>query len=277
MHPLLEQNQSSVLGRARNRVFASITGSLEQMPSDREVIAHIMQRWKANSIDGLLHFHLLFLNQADPVEFPASLRAELVQDILARLNRAEVFHRIYAEGPLHGVPATLHCGCLVLGHQRPNGEPGYNAYVFDEEHFLHGYSYVSVVPASAEEAGRIDLLTSAGWEYVDSKAADKSAAVIVALSTLHNHMSTIDPKLVHLATLRAHKRTEPPRDPELLRLLEEVYDRRSRVTSGTVPLEAIKPFSLEFCSVCRVWSTTLASPTAIVQTCSSIGEGIRSL
>src|SRR6266567_3982717 len=103
MQALLEQNQLTVLGRARNRIFSSITGGLDEMPSERELMRYLMHRWKENAHDARFHFHLLFSNRINRVEFPGRFPAKAFKEMLAKLDRPEMFDRIYAEGRLHGV------------------------------------------------------------------------------------------------------------------------------------------------------------------------------
>ena len=226
MHPLLEQNQLTVLGRTKNRIFSSITGGLDEMPSDRELMRYIMQRWKENSDDARVQFHLLFLRGINRVAFPARFSAKAFRTILAELNRSEVFYRIYSEGRLHGVPENPQYGCLVLGHERPNGEPGYYGVVFDDAHFLEGYSYVSIVPDGIEGNGRVEILTPEGWQNINADDATNFPSVRIALTSLKDHLDRIDPRTVARRTIKVDPALDPPRDEELMRRLLATHKRK---------------------------------------------------
>ncbi len=218
------------------------------MPSDRELMRYILRCWKENSVDGRVQFHLLFLLGINQVAFPARFSADAFSAILAELNRPEMFYRIYAEGKLHGVPDTPEYGCLVLGHRRPNNEPGYYAVVFDDEHFLEGYSYISIVPDGTQRPGRLEILTAKGWQNVNAEEATNFPEVRIVLATLKEHINRIDPESVARRNITVDPATDPPTDEELMRRLLAAHKQKARVTTGTIPLSAIIPFSLEFCA-----------------------------
>ena len=140
MHPLLEHNRRSVFGRIKNELMARITGSQSVIPSDREVMRFLLEAWKDNVESGRFLFHVIRTAPIQHMEFPARISVKEFENIHRRLNRSEVFYRILAEGRVHGFGDNPSRGCVILGHERPSGEPGYYATVFGDD-FLDRSSF----------------------------------------------------------------------------------------------------------------------------------------
>jgi hypothetical protein len=156
------------------------------------------------------------------MEFPARISVKEFNTILGRLNRPEVFYRISAEGRIHGVPSTPSRGCLVLGHERPSGEPGYYACVFGDE-FLDRLSFVSLVPPGRCNDSRVEILTSDGWREVIAAEANSVTEVRIVLAALREHLDWTDGR-INRRNLIEDPATKPPEDSEYMRRFDRLVD-----------------------------------------------------
>ncbi len=247
MHPLLVHNQATVLGRTKNLIFSRITGGFEQLPSQRELMRYIMQRWKENAEDGRFQFHLIQCSDANQMEFPAEFSIADFDSVLADLNRGEILESVYAEGKILGQTDQRALGCLVLGHERPNGEPGYYSVSVDDRDFLERRSFTSVVPDGRNGPGRVDILSANGWRKVTAKDIARFPQAMMTLAALKAHLKDIRPKEVRISDLKIDERTYGPDDPALMVRLDALMRKEIRITTGTTALANIQPFSMPFC------------------------------
>ena len=247
MHPLLVHNQVSVLGRTKNLIFSKITGGFEQLPSQRELMRYIMQRWKENAEDGRFQFHLIQCSDANQMEFPADFSIADFDSVLADLNCGEIFERVYGEGKILGQTEQRALGCLVLGHERPNGEAGYYSVSVDDRDFLERRSFTSVVPDGRNGPGRVDILSANGWRRVTAKDIARFPQAMMALAALKVHLKNVRPKKVRISDLKIDERTYGPDDPALMVRLDALVRKEIRITTGTTALANIRPFSMPFC------------------------------
>jgi len=246
MHPLFEQYQTTLLGRLKTKALCELSGSLEKLPSNQEFFRRVFAEWKKNSLGGRFYYNLLDTWRIDPIEFPAKFSRKDALSVLADLNRVEKFWRIYAEGRVHGVPETPLVGCLVLGHRRPNGEPGYLGAVYAADD-PYRCMFASVVPSAVDVAGRVDVITDKGWQEVPLEGVNDCVPARVTLATLRNQLRKVDGKPVAWYEIDAQEADEPPIDPEYARRIEGVAKKRMSVVVGLTSLNNIVPHSLDHC------------------------------
>jgi hypothetical protein len=247
MHPLLAHNQATVLGRTKNLIFSKITGGLDQLPSQRELMRYIMQRWKENTEDGRFQFHLIQCSGANRMQFPADFSVEDFNSVLAELNCGEIFERVYVEGKAPDQSEERTLGCLVLGHERPNGEPGYYAVSVDDRDFLERRSFTSIVPDGSNGPGRVEVLSAHGWRKVTAKDIKRFPQAVMALAALKAHLEDVRPHEVHISDLKVNERTYGPDDLELMARLDALFRNETQITTGITALSNIQPFSMAFC------------------------------
>jgi hypothetical protein len=247
VHPLFEQYQTTLLGRLKTRALSELSGSLEKLPSNRELFRRVFAEWKKNSAAGKFYYNLLDTWRIDPIEFPAKFGQRAVTSLLAELNRVEYFERIYAEGRVHGLPETPTVGCLVLGHRRPNDEPGYLASIFPSEDPHRGW-FCSVVPSGSKGVGNISVMTKSGWQDIRPDQVTECVAARVTLATLRNHLEKIDPRPIALNEIKSNPADEPPTDAEYMRRIEAAAKKQIAVTTATTSLRKVAPHSIDFCA-----------------------------
>lgn len=246
MHPLYQQFQATLLGRLKAKEQIRLSGSEERLPSQKAFFREVLARWKTNPAEGRFYFNLLDCTVVNPVEFPDSFSRRDVLSLLADLNRAEYFDRIYAEGRLRGEAGLPQKGCLILGHIRENGDPVYHAAIFSEGDIDH-CSFCRLVPKGVDGDGEIAILTDEGWSKLSPRKATTCSPARVMLAALRSHVERIGPRYVPTAELKEDPADEPPHDAELMRRLTAVIKGTMPVTTATVALTSISPHSIDFC------------------------------
>ena len=191
MHPLFQQYQLTLLGRIKAHEMSKLSGSMDSVPSRRAFFREVFRIWKLNPMAGLFFFNVLDCWRIDRVQFPAHFSAEDVRVILKKLNRAEYFERIFAEGRADGVADLAQFGCLILGHRRPTGEPGYYAAIYSDEDYER-CAFCSLVPDGVEGNGKVAVLTSEGWKDVSVEDITNHLPVRVMLASFRHHLDKVD-------------------------------------------------------------------------------------
>jgi hypothetical protein len=223
-----------------------LSGSQEILPSRRQFFRRVFDKWKQKPLAGRFYYNLLDTSRIDPLEFPAKFSRKAVLDVLAKLNRVEYFWRIYAEGRLHGTAGNPVVGCLVLGHRRPNGGPGYLAAVYPKEDAERCW-FCSIVSDGAEGPGRIEVVTDDGWKDVPPEDVNDCASARVALAALQNHLRKVDGRPVASYEIEPSVDDEAPADAEYRRRIQATAKSRIPVTLARTPLSNLTPHSVDFC------------------------------
>lgn len=246
MHPLYKENQKTLLGRAKNSALQKISKSTEEFPSYREVFQDIFKAWKKNSDWGRFYFHLLWRVRYDKIEFPVRFSRKETLNILAQLDTEECYSEIYCEGRLHGAEGNPYYGCLILGHRRPSGGPGYYAIVFREAG-LERLEFISVVPNSSGQRGRISRLTTDGWFECEPNKVSQFASLRVVFATFRSHLKRHETRRIPIEDVRVDPAFNGPDDPEVMRRLQSAFLGEMAVSTGLVSISLIEPFSVDFC------------------------------
>jgi hypothetical protein len=246
MHPLLEHNQVTLLGRLKIHSIAKLTESSDRLPSDQEYFREVFRRWKANPEDGRFYHALLNTTHVRQTAFPSRMGRKIVRAVLQELRREEYFDNVYVEGQAIGESPVTQFGCLILGHRRPNGEPGYYATIYDSHDFEH-CSFCSVVPAGIEGLGRIGILTKGGWRNVSCREVARITPLRVLIGSFRALLDDSAIRYVPPERLYSDPVTTPPDDPELMPRFERIPKGEMRVTRGLASMASILPHSLDFC------------------------------
>jgi hypothetical protein len=114
MHPVYAHLQVTLLGRLQTRLLSEISGSLDELPSEREIVRTFMEKWKHNSNDGRFFFNLIYCQRTHRLEVPARFPAKQVRAVLAELGERDVIRRLFSEGRWYGVGGTPQHGCLIF-------------------------------------------------------------------------------------------------------------------------------------------------------------------
>jgi hypothetical protein len=56
VHPLLDQDRHTLLGRLRTKAFSQITGSTDRLPTQKQLWSFLMPEWKRNPLVASLYF-----------------------------------------------------------------------------------------------------------------------------------------------------------------------------------------------------------------------------
>lgn len=245
MHPLLQQHQFSLLGRLRTKVFTRISGSDERLPTARELWRMHMTEWKLNPISGRIYFHLLHVESAQRVSFKSRLSRQEVRATLRHVAGHQAPLRQYVEGEIQFAPWKKQVGCLLLGHTRPSGEPGYYAAILSEEAFP-SCGFVSIAPSLSLGHSVISELHADGWHDLSFAEAGRGDATRIALTALNEVRDSRGRIRVPADSIKIRPEDEPPGDPECTRRLNLVLRGRMPLTKATVPPSCVRLFDPGF-------------------------------
>lgn len=252
MHPLLQQHQHSLLGRLRTKIYTQITGSDERLPTAREEWRFHMNEWKRNDSFARINFHLLHIDEAREISFPAKLPRQQIRAIMRNLSGRESIYRQYVEGKVTGQLNQQSVGCLVLGHTRPSGEPGYYAAILKDEAFP-SCGYVSITPSCEAGKSCIAQLGKDGWHEFNATQAGNQIGICIAMTALQNCQIPNPDGTVQMPInqLSINPENSPPDDPECTRRLNLVMRRRMALTKAIVPRTSVRLFSPEFAATLK--------------------------
>lgn len=245
MHPLLQQHQHSLLGRLRTKILTTITGNSECLPSARELWRVHMAEWKQNPNGARINFHLLHVDEASEVLFPTALSRQQVRASLRHVAKHEAPLRKYVEGEIHASKGSQKVGCLLLGHKRQTGGPGYYAAILTEEAFP-SCGYVSIVPADVDGPGMISELRHDGWHNLSAVQAGHQSSSLIALTALNDIPNSDGRVRMRVDDLSMRPEDEPPCDAECMRRLNLVMRGRMALTKAVVSVNSVRLFDLPF-------------------------------
>jgi hypothetical protein len=143
-----------------------------------------MSDWKENPIAGRIDFHLLNVQEASFVSFPKKLSRQQVRATLRHVAKHEAPLKKYVKGEIHTPQGSQKVGCLLLGHERTSGDPGYYAAILTEDVFS-SCGYVSIVPSDEDGKSIISELSADGWQTLTAAQAGNRASTLVALTALN--------------------------------------------------------------------------------------------
>jgi len=219
------------------------------LPTARELWRSHMGAWKQGVMAGRIEFHLLHVEEARETHFSAKLSRQEVRAILRHAAGREAQWRQYIEGELKGVPGSPKVGCLVLGHTRASGEPGYHVAILKEDEFPEACSFCFIGPSSKAGKSIISVLSREGWRDLSPTQAGEHINAGIALSALRFVPDSKGAMLVPIDQIKVPSK-QWPEDPECSRRLNLVFRRRMSLTKATVPRNSVRLFSPEFAATC---------------------------
>lgn len=178
--------------------------------------------------------------------FPERVNESVAKRVLAELNQPEHFERVFVEGVVGKLEPTRKVGCLILGHERPNGEPGYYAAVYRDSEPEEGL-FFSIVPDGEEGKGVLAVFAKEGWREVSGEEIGRHEGVSIVLSTLEHHIDGTKTKHIPVGKLRVSQADVPPNDEELMFRLQLVRRGRMNVADAVVPIQLVAPGSVDYC------------------------------
>lgn len=243
MHPLLAQYQHTLLGRLRTKLLADISGSIERLPTDRELYTDLMAEWKENAEAARIKFFLLHLRGTHQVHVPEELSRQQVRASIREIAKKPPLFGLFSETTPEDGPNDQPLGCLVMGHTRPNDEPGYYAAVMSEAGFPN-VGFISIVPSKRASDSVISHLGAEGWEDFAFAEAGKNPAVCMALTAIqHNLPGTVN---IPIEQIETRSEDEPPHDPECMRRLALVFRGKMSTAKAIVPFNTVRMFDENF-------------------------------
>ena len=244
MHPLLEQYQHTLLGRLKTKLFSQIIGTTDRVPTVRELWTYLMPAWKQNALAARLHFHLIHMRHARRVLFPTSLSRQQMRACLRDIVKREPVWSLFAENTSPNEDSTPAIGCLVMGHTRPSGEPGYYAAIMPEREFPD-CGFVSIAPKARVSESNIAQLGPSGWIDLTVSQAGSRPWPCIALTAIQQHLpGVVTIPLDQVKDVRL--KDEPPFDPELMRRLELVLGGKMILARARVPWSKVCLFDESF-------------------------------
>src|SRR2546426_101921 len=243
MHPLLEQYQHTLLGRLRTKLLTGISGSIERLPTDRELYSDSMAEWKENANAARIKFFLLHLRETHQVSVPEHLSRQQVRASIREIAKKPPLFGLFTETTPEDDPNDEPSGCLVMGHTRPNDEPGYYVAVMSEAGFPN-LGFISIVPSKHASDSLISQLADTGWEDLSFAEAGQNPAVCMGLTSLQQNLpGTVN---IPIEQIKTRSKDEPPLDPECMRPLELVLRGKMRNAKAVVRLRVVRLFDENF-------------------------------
>jgi len=204
-----------------------------------------MSAWKENPHAARIDFHLLHIQQISQVSFPTKFSRQEVRAALRRVAKHDAPIATYVEGEIGSSKAGQKIGCLLLGHERTSGEPGYYAAILTEEAFP-SCGYVSIAPPGADGKAIVSELTKNGWHDLPAAQAGNHSAVLVALTALNNVPDSQGTVRMRVENIYRNPDDEPPNDIECRRRLALVMRGKMPLTKATVAAGLVRLFDPNF-------------------------------
>lgn len=243
MHPLFAEFQANLFGRLKARALSSISGTLEEFPSQRETISHIMDEWRGNAEAGRVLFNLIYCTECNLINPPQTTSKKKVRQTLELLGRYKAIGKIFFE--VESTSETDSIGFMMLGHDRPNGKPGYYVALFTENDYPKN-GWISIVPGRAGEA-RIDVLGAGGWRCVDEKEASRIYEIGALIEAIWLRLTRPETRKVKLSDIKVSWGNITPEDAKYNELIGLLFDGQVKATSATTSIDKVIPFDLDFC------------------------------
>lgn len=204
-----------------------------------------MNDWKRNPSAARIHYHLANVNTISRVPWQANLSRQRVRATLRHLADHRAPLSQYVEFEIPGPNGVQNVGCLLLGHTRTTGEPGYYAAILTEDAFP-SCGYISIAPCRDLKKSFISELHVDGWRDLTMTEAGKRDAARIALLALDEVPDSKGRIRMSSDQIVISSEFDPPHDFECTRRIKLVMRHRMPLAKAMVRRLHVRPFDEEF-------------------------------
>jgi hypothetical protein len=248
-----EHMNESILGRAKLKLYKLVSGKTNWLPAYSEVLRFTRKEFRQNPAAGKVFFTLFTENLLKRVKFSELLQAENAAQLLRRLEQKPLSHQSVLE--VSDCPEPLSKVLGVCIHRENLADEGYVYVVtlFDDKSFPEAISgRMEVRACSTKPEPMFSVWSGSGYEHFSETNYHESwwaDFAIKLLSHLDNDrpLTVVPISRIDQAEFSDDNVYTPPEDKQLTAYIVDVLQSESSCTRATVPLETVKPFSLDFC------------------------------
>jgi hypothetical protein len=243
----------SALGRAKLKLYELISGREHWIPEDSEVRRFIRSKYRKNPAAGRVFLIVLTENSLKRVSFGHLSRRKDIGPLLHRLEEDPLEWQSVLE--LSNCPEPLSSVLGVCLHRESLADDGYVYIItlFDNEGFPMSFlEHIEIRACQKKPQPIFSTWSGSDFDcynernYKESWFADFAIRLLDYLDK--NRPVTMVP-LSKIAETEFHEDEvhRPPEDKQFTKCVVAVLRNELACTLATVPLEKIKPFSLDFC------------------------------
>jgi hypothetical protein len=243
----------SILGRAKLKLYELVSGQPQWLPEDIDVGRFIRKEFRKNPVAGRIWFTLLTEIFQKRISFSELLP---VKDILALVKRIEQ-EALDDQNVLevNNCPKLLPKVSGVCIHREGLANEGqvYVITLFDDAEFPKSIlGRLEIRASSINPQPIFSVWTGEDYEYYDENDYSQSWLADLGIRLLlyldQNRPVTLAPlSQINDAEFSEDSVHKPPKDKRLTTYIAAAINNKLACTSATVPLDKIRPFSLDFC------------------------------
>lgn len=250
----LKQNyNSSILGRAKLKLYELISNRKDWLPEDNEFSHFILNQFRTNPEVGKLFLFILTRSFLKSTPFAELQDPKDISQLLIELEEKpleDVFFLEVTECP-NPLPQVI--GACIYCEDLRDGGYVYTITLFDDNVFPKGFIGRLEIRASKDHPQPMfSVLAVSKFEDYNLRNYTKAPLVILALKIL-DYVAKKQPRtLVPIdeaknLQLKEDKSHKPPHDKTLLALIRLAMLGKLKCTQTRLPLSIIQPFDLDFC------------------------------
>lgn len=250
---ILDHMNESILGRAKLKLYKLVCGKTNWLPATSDVLRFIRKEFRKNPAAGKVFFTLLTENLLKRVKFTELPQAENAAQLLRRLEQKALSHQSVLEVSDCPEPLPKVLGVCIHRENLADGGYVYVVTLFDDESFPEAISgRMEVRACSTKPEPMFSVWSGSAYEHYSETNYHESwwaDFAIKLLSHLDNNrpLTLVPISQIDQAEFSENNVYTPPKDKQLTAYIVDVLQSESSCTRATVPLETVKPFSLDFC------------------------------